>query len=282
MVKTIDGRQISYKLSGDPNGTPLVLLHGMGASASFTDSLDSLFRRKKTFAISIDRPGTAESSYFVEKNIYSYIELLHTFIHTLTEGPFMLMGWSAGGYYAQAYSICYPEDVSHLSLISSAIPFMNKKAKNLLPFRYQALLKLNNFIPSWTEKLFKKTAHKLILNPDIILHKAMKFLSSPDFKTASDPMIYSLFKRNAIESYSQEGKGPYFDAMALANKEEIPLKNIKIPTHIWHGLRDSILPTQFAHYLHSEITGSTVFEISGQGHFLYLNYMEKIMERAKL
>lgn len=114
------GVQTAYYVAGNENGRPLILLHGMTASADNYREIMYHFSDEH-WLIAPDIPGFGESGDTEPYTIPHLIEWLAAFHDALDLPPAIVLGHSFGGALATAYAVVYPEDVCGLFLISPAV-----------------------------------------------------------------------------------------------------------------------------------------------------------------
>ncbi|SEJ34846.1 2-succinyl-6-hydroxy-2,4-cyclohexadiene-1-carboxylate synthase [Bhargavaea ginsengi] len=127
----IRGIQIGYREAGDPDGNPLVLLHGFtGSSASWTGFADEFGSCR---LIMPDLTGHGHSAapdvpgrYAMEEQVAD-LDVLFT---GLGLDRFSLLGYSMGGRIAIGYAAKHPEKISRL-ILESTSPGLETKDERL-------------------------------------------------------------------------------------------------------------------------------------------------------
>lgn len=116
-------RRIRCLITGNPNGTNLLLLHGSPSSLSAWSALyaDSAFM--STFRIiAVDRPGYGYSNFgHVEISIAKQAEIIEAIIDSLKLSTTILMGSSYGGPVAAQVAIHRPKQITHLIFLSASV-----------------------------------------------------------------------------------------------------------------------------------------------------------------
>ncbi|NKQ37058.1 MAG: alpha/beta fold hydrolase [Chloroflexi bacterium] len=114
------GIKTAYYTAGEPNGRPLVCLHGMTASGdAFRELMAGL--AEEHWLIAPDIPGFGESEATSPYVLPHLVEWLAAFHDALDLPPMALAGHSFGGALAAAYTLAYPEDVTGLLLFAPAL-----------------------------------------------------------------------------------------------------------------------------------------------------------------
>ena len=114
------GIHTSYYEAGQPNGRPLLLLHGMSTSAdSFRETMHELAADQ--WLIAPDIPGFGYTASTLPYNFPHLVEWLAAFCQALHLPPVTLLGHSFGGTLAVTYAVDYPEEVEKLLLLAPAV-----------------------------------------------------------------------------------------------------------------------------------------------------------------
>ncbi len=122
---------------GDPDGTPVVYLHGGGDSRLSRHPDDSIAARLGVRLLALDRCGPAARG----RSLRSWAEQAAAM---LDADRFGLIGWSAGGPHALALAAVAPERVSRVALVGSMPP---PDEVGALPRDVQRLMRVSRFAP---------------------------------------------------------------------------------------------------------------------------------------
>lgn len=131
----INNLRVRY-LDRNKNGTPLLLLHGLGGSLeSWTNNIS--FLSTKFRVIALDLPGFGMSDKpKIDYSINFYLSFLEKFIKKIKLSRFFIIGSSLGGHIAVEFTIRNRKMVNKIILVSPA-----GSAKNLQ--RYQRIKKVH-------------------------------------------------------------------------------------------------------------------------------------------
>jgi pimeloyl-ACP methyl ester carboxylesterase len=276
----IDDLNFEVIITGDRQKQPVLFIHGFGASAACISPSQAVLDQLGIYLIAINRPGTGRSTFFKPTGIAGYLAYLVRVLDELGTERVILLGWSAGGIFAQAFAARYPERVRQLSLISSAIPLYNPCGRKVLPLKWKVIPAVNRLLPGVARKLFSDMAGKMRKAPDQVLRQSFRQMPPSDQRVTDQPENYALLRQAGLESYGTQGRGPYFDVLALCAREVIPLADITAPTLIWHGTDDTSWPLAFAYYLNGQIKNAQLRVLEKQGHLLYLTQWNPILAAA--
>ena len=114
------GVKTAYVTAGEPDGRPIVLLHGMSSSAdNYRETMAVLAESR--WLIALDIPGFGQSDETQPYTIVHLVEWLAAFREALALPPMDLVGHSFGGALATSFALSYPEDVVSLLLSAPAL-----------------------------------------------------------------------------------------------------------------------------------------------------------------
>ncbi len=112
----VEGGRIWYKITGEGNQIPIVILHGgPGASSWYLKPLESLGRDRPV--VFFDQLGCGRSDYHTDTTLMTieyHVEQLHQLLQALDIREFCLYGHSWGSLLAFEYYLSYPTGISAL------------------------------------------------------------------------------------------------------------------------------------------------------------------------
>ena len=114
---------IAYRASGHPEARPVILIHGLLASADDWEGTAAELAATGWRSLAPDCPGHGNSSAPHEPGAYDLVhiaDVLRALAVALRYAPAVIVGNSMGGAIAQEYAIRHPGDVSALVLVDSA------------------------------------------------------------------------------------------------------------------------------------------------------------------
>jgi pimeloyl-ACP methyl ester carboxylesterase len=101
VVALEDGRTLTYEEHGDPDGVPVVLLHGAPGSRRFVPD-DATTRSRRVRLVTVDRPGYGGSTRREGRSLLDTPPDVAALADALGLDDFVLFGVSAGGAHALA------------------------------------------------------------------------------------------------------------------------------------------------------------------------------------
>ncbi|KAH7566379.1 hypothetical protein ACOSQ2_023141 [Xanthoceras sorbifolium] len=122
------GHKIHYVVQGE--GSPVVLIHGFGASAfHWRYNIPELAKRYKVYAIDLLGFGWSEKA-LIEYDAMVWRDQVVDFLKEIVKEPAVLVGNSLGGFTALVAAVGLPEQVAGVALLNSAGQFGDANKKN--------------------------------------------------------------------------------------------------------------------------------------------------------
>lgn len=254
-----DGRTLHYLEMGDPQGRPLVYLHGGLSCALDIRFADSLLRDRGVRLVAPNRPGILHSTRLAGFSFSDTTDDLSQLIGALGLDSPALLGWSAGGIHAlyAAYSlpgsfavvvsIGAPSDLNSQGLFMGVI----RRATRTSRVPMVAAAGLLNLMPGFIQQA--QTSYVAGSSPDREVLREM------------DPSIGQLY----AGAMRQGGQGVTDEFMLLASEWPAPEGANPVPAFLLHGLEDQIVPYYNAPRLGQIFAGAQIVEVEEQGHFLH-------------
>ena len=261
-LKLPNGMQVNYKEQGNPQGRPMLLVHGgsanLGDWAFWTDSFSD-YR-----VISVDLPGHGLTDPLPDRN-YSranMAEFLEHFIAALQLQDIIIMGHSMGGEYSLQYTIDNPDNVQAIIALAPGVyrddifdTEVEALAFELAQSPIAPLLHNLNFIGEGEEL-------KKFYNDYVGVDPA----DYPEY--VRDMQLIGRYEKNRstlLELVVGMYDNPYMEGV----------ETIKAPMLILWGDQDQVADPNHAPRLHKDVEGSTLIMYPGLGHGLTILTQEK-------
>ncbi|XOZ32903.1 alpha/beta fold hydrolase [Halomonadaceae bacterium KBTZ08] len=242
----IDGHRIHYWRIGSGHGTPVVLLHGFGASKETWASLiPAILQRHMTLYLP-DLPGFGQSDYRADAR-YTYEVQAHRmgeWARHLALPPAYWVGSSMGGAIGATLAANHPERVAGLVLMNAA----GMGSARHSPMESQLLQGRNPLIPgdaSETRSLFRYTTWR----GQAVFSRVMPLAMGPEMR-----------HRRPINQHL------FMDMMQP--RERIPelLARVQAPARVIWGERDQVVDVSCAHHYGALLPRAQVTILRGVGH----------------
>ena len=279
-IETSDGHSIYVEESGQPDGIPILFLHG-GPGAGIGTSYQWLFLRSLKYrVIAFDQRGCGKSKPFAElenNTTTNLIEDIEQIRQHFNIEKWVVFGGSWGSTLALVYSIFHPNQVTGLILRgifldrkddANWFTSANTGASQVFPQEYLAFTQnienTNEIIPEFFKKLTSHNQHErdTAAKQWFDWEGAISKLNTDGLiasEHASDQQIYSLA---LLECYYLMNGCFINENFILENCDKIQ----HIPTHIVHGRYDMVCKCEAAVALHKSLPNSILTIVNNAGH----------------
>jgi len=251
---------IRYWAVGE-NGSPLILIHGLGASAEiWYPNVEALGRHYRVYVP--DLPGFGRSTRPRDYTPQYFMHFLNDFMTSLGLERASLVGQSLGGGIALYFALMYPDKVDRLVLADSA----GLGTDVLFTLRLMSLPVIGEMLvrPSrWGVALFFKLAVK---NPAVITDDLVDvYYGFFRRRRAGKDLLRVLRSLITIGGTREDVLTPIITKLHL----------LKAPTLIIWGTHDRVLPLRHAMTARDKIRHATLLVYDACGHIPNLEMPER-------
>jgi pimeloyl-ACP methyl ester carboxylesterase len=247
----VDGTPVNYVDVGSGDGEPVVLVHGLGGQwQNWLENIPRLAQERRVLAMDLPGHGlTPEPSDKI--SISGYGRCVDSFCEELGVGRAAVVGNSMGGFIAAEVAIQFPERVSRLVLVSAAgISSADTLQRPILTIgRVAAAIATNT-----------AARHRTLAARPITRHSSLALVARHPRLLKPD-LAYEGFFKGA-------GKGGFDDALRACLDYDFRdrLPDVKVPTLIVWGEKDSIIPVRDANEFERLIPDSRKVVMRDTGH----------------
>jgi pimeloyl-ACP methyl ester carboxylesterase len=268
-----DGRVIAFLTGGDPEGYPVIGLHGTPGCRLSRWPDDSVYVDAGVRYITTDRAGYGWSSRHRGRSVADEAGDVRVVADALGLDRFSIVGGSGGGPHALACAALLGERVDRVACQSSLAPLGDNGLA-----RGDWLAGMDGEIAaelSWAEagedvltremELAQRTMERRIREDPGALMGA----SAPagDVAFLERPEVVAAFPR-IIEEQARHGVGGSVDdTLAFVRDWGFDLSAIAVPVLLTYGDADTSCPMAHGRFLAASVPGAVVVETAGGGHF---------------
>ncbi len=267
-IATPDGRTLAVAEWGDPTGLPVVAIHGTpgGRLGRFRDP--GIYARNGVRRISFDRAGYGASSRRPGRRVVDVVEDVRAIADALGLARFAVTGRSGGGPHALACAALLADRVTRCLAVVSIAPF---DAEGLV---WTAGMTAGN-VTEAELSLAGEAAIRSKLEPDrleILARVAAGEDHLPDDYQVSESDRAQMQKDRAVfaelirDALRDGVDGWVDDDLAFVAPWGFDLASIAVPTLLWYGHGDTLVPGAHGDWLAAHIPGVAT-RVSELGHF---------------
>ena len=266
-VRLPDGRYLGYAEYGDPGGLPVFYFHGFPGSR-----FEARLARQEAASlgirlISVDRPGYGLSD---EKRGRTLLDWADDTVHLadfLSVRSFSAVGVSGGGPYAAACAFKIPHRLNKVAIVCGLGPVVSATGRiNTAGLIATGLLIAGKF-PILAQMPFAASALMYRHNPALMLRFISRRLAACDRRALQLPQLHALLCNSFREAFRSSLLGPARDLVLYGRDWGFALHDIHVPTRLWHGEQDAVVPPAMGHLLANEIPTCRAVFYPHDGHF---------------
>jgi pimeloyl-ACP methyl ester carboxylesterase len=230
-VRLRDGRRLTYQTLGQPDGFPVVYMHGaIGSPHWHTPELEAAVVAHGVRYVAVNRPGFGGSDPHPGRSVADYAADVEDLADVLGWPRFSVVGVSAGAPFALACAWALPRRVVAVAAASPLAPAFGLGAS--VAWRYH--VPSAGFCVPLAGPLFYDAALRLL-----------------DARAATAP-------RNMVDDYLVCRRPWGFEPC-----------DVSVPVVLWHGLRDRLVPVSHALRLAAALPACATRLEPGAGHFFF-------------
>ena len=261
-----DGRIISFVRLGDPDGRPVLALHGTPASRLGFDFLHEPARELGLQVLCPDRPGIGGSSPSPLASVAAYVADLIAFADALGLGSVFVLGYSGGGPYALAAAAMAGDRVTAAATMAGV-------ASLDWPGATEGLDKTDALVARWTTT-HPRSARAVLRAVSLVVRRApgmaaksfMKSLSESDRAAIAAMPPDEAGLAFLTEAFRQGIDGVFDDYRRLSLPWDFDPSTTEVPVHVWQGDDDTLVPMRHAEHLVATTPGTELHRLAGVGH----------------
>lgn len=258
-----DGRELAYAEYGDPDGVPVVFVHGMpGSRVSASVARD----RKADLGVRVvapDRPGVGQSEYAGVRPLAAWAEDVNALADALGLGEYGVAGFSAGGPYALAVAAHAPERVTRCAVASGAPP-RGVATGELAGFdrAMRAVTRRSVTLGRPLAWLLCRRVRRASRFTDVVGDPRDGDLADPRFGETGRILL-----SDCREAVRQGARAVATDYAVLARDWDFDLGDVAVPTRVFHGGDDDAVPVAAAEHVADAIPDAALTVYENAGHY---------------
>jgi pimeloyl-ACP methyl ester carboxylesterase len=233
---------------GDPDGTPVVYLHGGGDSRLSRHPDDSIAAALGVRLLATDRCGPAVRG----RTLRSWAQEV---LAALPVERFAVIGWSAGGPHALAVAAVAPERVTRAALVGS---MPTPEQVHELPRDVQSVMRLARVSPR-------------------IAARGLEAWGRRPVPPTGDAATDDAYARGRVESFRDGGLWLARELAYLGRPWGFELADVRAPVTLWWGERDTVCPPSIGRDFERRLPNATLHVLDGT-HQLLFGHWREILE----
>lgn len=244
----VGGVRAHVREQGDPDGIPVVLIHGSMGSLHMWEGWARELGGKARL-ISVDLPGHGLTGAWPrdEYTIEAYADFVEVLVDTLNLDRFVLVGHSMGGAVAWTFAATRPDRVSQLILVDAA-GYPRTSGEAPLPIRLARTPVIGDLgIYFKPERLVRRSLGEVYADPAMVTPERVRRYAE-------------------LQRFPGNREATLQRARLQEPLDPTPLKRLDVPTLILWGGKDRWVPTADAFRFQNDIKGAELEIFEALGH----------------
>ncbi len=272
-LETQDGRQLAFAVCGDPDGFPLLMLHGTPGCRLQRWPVEEVYFEQGVCWVTYDRAGYGQSSRRPGRSVADDVDDVVAIADELGWNEFAVGGGSGGGPHALACAAFQPDRVVRALCVVGVAPYGREglehddwlagmDPENVKEFGW-ALAGEEVLIPE-LESLQAKMEARVADDPSRALEEYE--LSESDRKALQRTELRQIIRESTFEWCAHGVGGWADDALAFTRAWGFDPADITVPVLVKYGATDVLVPPAHGEWLAAHIPGCTVYVDDEEGH----------------
>jgi pimeloyl-ACP methyl ester carboxylesterase len=245
---------LTYDDVGDPEGFPVVYLHGGGDSRLSRHPDDAIATELGVRLLAVDRCGPAVPGQTLSSAAADVVALLDR----LAIERFAIVGWSAGGPHALALAAAAGERAARVALVASMPPH---DGTAVLPRDVRRVM--------WLARRSPRLAAR-----------GLEAWGRRPPPATGDPLTDDAYARGRAESFRSGGLWLARELAYLGRPWGFDLADVRAPVTLWWGERDYVCPPSIAEDYARRLPSTTMRLVDGTHQLLFSRWRDILADVA--
>ncbi|HEY3611296.1 MAG TPA: alpha/beta hydrolase [Pseudonocardiaceae bacterium] len=263
-----DGRRLDIEISGPEGALPLVFHHGTPGSVRRFGVIERAAHERGLRLVTFSRPGYGDSTRLPGRSVADVAADVAVVLDQLDAPRCLVAGWSGGGPHALATAALLPDRVAGALVIAGVAPWDADGLDFLAGMGEQNIDEFGLAVRGEAAVRPGLEAEAVALRQATVadLVKGMETLL-PDVDRAVLTDEYGAdLAANFAEALRLSVDGWLDDDLAFVRPWGFSLADIAVPTFVWQGSEDLMVPFTHGQWLAGHIPGVTAHLEAGEGH----------------
>jgi pimeloyl-ACP methyl ester carboxylesterase len=281
MILTLaDGRQLDYRVSGPDGGTPLVFHHGTPGSVVPVRAIERAAHERGLRLVTFSRAGYGGSARTAGRRVVDVVSDTAAVLAAIGASESYVAGWSGGGPHTLACAARL-DGVKAALVIAGVGPstatdldFLAGMGQDNLDEFGEAAAgedRIRAYLDAARPGLQRATAAELITEMASLLPEIDRAALTDEY---GEDMAASFHEalRTGIDGWLD-------DDLAFLDYWGFELDEIQVPTSLWQGTADLMVPPSHGEWFSRHLPRATVTILEGEGHLsLSLGVLDRMLD----
>jgi pimeloyl-ACP methyl ester carboxylesterase len=286
-LELADGRTLAYATCGDPDGFPILSLHGTPGCRLNRWPNEDVYTRAGAYWVTHDRAGYGQSDRHHGRNVADEVADVAALADELGFDRFGVTGGSGGGPHVLACAALLPERVVRAVCSVGVAPFgdaglpedewlAGMDPANVKEFRWAQAGE--EVLTRELEALHREAEEKVAVDPSSLLDDFD--LSEADRAAMARPESMQVIREMTAELAANGVGGWVDDDLVFLEPWGFDVSAVSVPVLIRYGLTDVLVPAAHGEWLAANVPGCIV-EVEDAGGHMGMDPEEEIASNIR-
>jgi pimeloyl-ACP methyl ester carboxylesterase len=276
-----DGRAIGFAEYGDPDGLPVMALHGTPGARFMFGLTDEAARTRGLRIIAPERPGYGLSDRHHFDTLAETAHDVEAVANALGLGRFALIGVSGGGPHAIAAAVLLKERILRMALIAPVGPIAECGDRIRMSHFHHFIFTYLAPSPHAASTFFFGLRTLVDWTPGVAYHLLMQRVTDTDRELLHHPDVKANLEETIREGLRTGVDGALQDLRLYCGPWNLPLSEIAVPVAMWQGSEDTIVPPDAAFHLAGLLPNCRLEVIERAGHYWVFGGLDRVLDAVR-
>lgn len=280
-IELPEGRILDLDVTGPEQGMPFVMQHGTPGSRVAYRAIETAVHRRGLRMATYSRPGYGASTRVPGRTVADVAGDISAVLDHLGAARCVTLGWSGGGPHALAAAALLPGRVAAAASIAGVAPYDAEDLEFLAGMGEDNIEEFGAAVAG-EEKLapaLEAAAADMGGGSAAAVIEAMSGLLPAVDRAALEGEAGEELAAQFGEAVRNGAAGWIDDDLAFVRPWGFELRDISVPTFLWQGDGDLMVPFAHGHWLADRIPGAVAHLLPGEGHIsICLGHLEEILD----
>jgi pimeloyl-ACP methyl ester carboxylesterase len=277
-IELSDGRRLSFSVTGPTDGVPILYLHGaIGSPPQSDPALEQAIARWRIRYLMVDRPGFGGSDPLPGRRVADFAGDVEQLADALGLSSFSVLGVSAGAPYALGCGAAMPDRVASIAAVSTIPPRFSPRSSTRTAPHYRLALMTLRGRPGAIRAAVDPTLTLARRRPAALRRLFALGAYGGDRELLKNDEAREIAARRFLAATARGSWPMIQDFLVCCSGWGFELGEVAPQVHLWHGLKDPVIPIRSADAVRREL-GDVRPRFIEAGHFLLRARISEILK----
>lgn len=277
IIVLADGRRIGCAEYGDPEGLPVIALHGTPGSRLMFALTHEAAREKGVRLIAPERQGYGLSDVHPAPSLTEAAKDVSAVADAYGLGRFALIGVSGGGPFAVAAASANPDRVVLLALAGPVGPVGDLRGQIKFSRWHRLVFERLAHSRVSSRAFFRAVRYMIFERPETAYRLLLRRVRASDRDILARPEVRANMRAAMREGLRRGVEGAVGDVTLYCAPWHLQLAEIDVPAIVWQGSDDAVVPPSAAFALARQLPNCRL-DVIPAGHYWVFDQFGMILD----